>query len=57
MKEYIFKVIWMPMAVIVAICCTGILGMLLKEVGWEQPFRWVFFIGLLAFIADRAVNP
>jgi len=57
MSAWIFKVFWMPCAVIIGICCFGVLGYLAKEVGWEQPFRWLCLIGALAYIADKVVNP
>jgi len=43
MKEWIFKAVWMTAFIIVL-------------TGWDQPYRWICLLGVLAFIADKAVN-
>jgi uncharacterized membrane protein len=56
MKEWIFKIIYYPIGIIMAMIAFAIIGMMFKDVGWEQPFRWLVFIGILAYFADKAVN-
>lgn len=56
MKEYIFKIIYYPIFVIVLMCLTAVLSVMLKDVGWEQPYRWLCIIGAVAFAADYFVN-
>ena len=56
MKEWIFKMIYYPIFGIGLMCCLPILIMLLKEVGWHQPFRWLCIIGAMACAADYFVN-
>lgn len=57
MKYWIFKAIWVPAAFIIFLCCFGIGVYLLKSVEWDQPFRWLCIISLIALIADNMVNP
>lgn len=56
MSAWIFKIIWVPIALSLAVCSVGIFVFILKEAGWDVPFRWLTVIGLIAIIADRAVN-
>ena len=53
--NWIFKAIYYPIFVIVIMVCTAILGMILKDVGWEAPFRWLCIIGMVAYVADLYV--
>ena len=52
-----FKAIWIPLGVSVAIVLMGILTVIVRDCGWEVPFRWMVIIGVLAYFADKAVNP
>lgn len=56
MKYWIFKVIYYPVGFIIAMCCMAILGLIIKDVGWEQPFRWLLIIGTIAYFADININ-
>lgn len=57
MSYWIFKIIWMPLAFMVGMVSVGIIVWIAKDVGWQQPFRWMIIIGAVAYAADKAVNP
>ena len=57
MSEWMFKIIWVPLAALVGIALFGILAVVLNGAGWNVPFRWMCIIGVLAYFADKAVNP
>ncbi len=56
MEAWIFKIVWMPIFIIVIMCASAVIGVMVKDTGWDVPFRWLCIIGLIAFIADKAVN-
>jgi len=56
MKEWIFKIIYWPIIATVMLACIGILTLMLKDTGWEQPLRWLCIIAVFAYIADFYVN-
>ena len=56
MTTWIFKLIWIPALSIIWACGFAVVLLILKDVGWTVPFRWLTIIGVLAFVADRLVN-
>jgi hypothetical protein len=56
MGEWIFKLIWVPIAVMITMCASVVLTVMFKDIGWDVPFRWLCIIGLVAYVADRMVN-
>lgn len=57
MSYWIFKLIWIPLFTFITIVLLAIASWIARDVGWEQPFRWMVLIGTIAYIADRMVNP
>lgn len=56
MKKWIFKLIYFPLGFILCAANVGILTLLVREVGFEQPYRWLLIIMLIAIGADWYVN-
>ena len=56
MREYIFKIIYYPISIIIIMCCLAVLGAIAKDAGWETPFRWLLIINTIAICADYSVN-
>lgn len=54
--QWIFKIIYMPIFIIITMMTGVLVVYLLKEVGWEAPYRWLVLIAMLAYIADHFVN-
>ena len=56
MKYWIFKAIYMPVLFIICTAMMAILILVFKEIGWEQPFRWLCIIAVIAAWADIYIN-
>ena len=56
MKEWIFKLIWMPGTFVLMMCAGAVLTYIFKDTGWDVPFRWLCIIVGIALLADYVVN-
>lgn len=56
METWIFKIIWVPIACILGMCASAILTVMMKDIGWDVPFRWLVIIGAIALFADQYLN-
>ena len=56
MSFWIFKIIWMPILAILFLCASAVLIFIFKEVGWEQPYRWLVIVFAVSYAADVAIN-
>jgi hypothetical protein len=56
MSEWIFKIIWVPIAFMLTMCSIVLLTYMLSQVNWDAPMRWLAMIGIFAYIADWYVN-
>lgn len=56
MREWIFKVIYLPIILSVVVVNMSIAGLILKEVGLKQIYGWVLIIGAIAYFAEWYVN-
>lgn len=52
MFQLIFKIIYIVPFAIIMICNAGIIGMIVKESGFQKPYVWMIFIGVVAYMAE-----
>lgn len=56
MSAWIFKIIYMPIMVVLSMASVAVLLVIFKDVGWDVPFRWLVIICGIAYVADYFVN-
>lgn len=56
MAYWIFKIIWIPILTTIWMSGFAVVLLMLKETGWDVPFRWLSIIGIVALFADSMVN-
>lgn len=56
MKRWIFKLIYYPIWLINIVATGAVLILIIKDAGWNVPFRWMCIIGGTAYIADIFAN-